>query len=174
MIERLPVDAPPHVAHGHRVRYHLARGLLMNGDRVLDAACGVGYGTDILSDAPGAHVVGVDRSDVFGPFRGVFIQADLADGWPLSSDVDVTVSFETIEHLVDPEAFVEQVCRHTRRAIIASVPVVPTVLTNEFHLHDFLPGELPTWAAFAENGWQLVQSLGQPSELSEIYVWERT
>jgi hypothetical protein len=84
-------------------------------------------------------------------------------------EFDVSVSFETIEHLDDPDDFVAWLCRHTTRTIVASVPVVPSKRWNEYHLHDFDRDDLP--AMFATHGWQLRASLDQPSESSVIYVF---
>ncbi len=165
--------------HDHRLRYHLARGLVGRNDAVLDAACGVGYGTYILSGSSGSVFVGVDKepadleyvelaervryvtADLNGPNRDIVLEG--------VGEFDVSVSFETIEHLDDPEDFVGWLCRHTTRTIVASVPVVPSKRWNEYHLHDFDRDDLP--AMFATHGWQLRASLDQPSESSVIYVF---
>lgn len=87
--------------------------------RVLDAACGCGYGSKILHDA-GNKVVGVD----FYPlavewattrFPGPeYLCADISDR-PWSGGFDWIVSLETIEHLKYPvpvlKAFREADCR---------------------------------------------------------------
>lgn len=166
--------------HDHRLRYHLARGLVGRNDAVLDAACGVGYGSYILSASRAHTIVGVDKRTVTGDYaelsdgRARFVTADLntderdrvLDG---VGEFDVSVSFETIEHLADPADFVAWLCRVTTRTIVASVPVVPSKHWNEYHLHDFDRDDLP--AMFEANGWQLSATLDQPSESSAIYVF---
>ena len=46
----------------HLARYEFATGLPL-GDRVLDCACGTGYGTRILARAEGRAVLGIDLSE---------------------------------------------------------------------------------------------------------------
>jgi 2-polyprenyl-3-methyl-5-hydroxy-6-metoxy-1,4-benzoquinol methylase len=100
----------------HKQRYDFfanrCRGL-----RVLDAACGVGYGSQILAKAGAAEVVGVDISEEairyarthFAHPCARFIKADLQCLDELDLSVDAVISFETIEHLFDPEKFVSGV-----------------------------------------------------------------
>lgn len=159
--------------HPHRMRYHLAAGFLQPGDAVLDAACGIGYGADILCDRGGVDYMGIDRADVIhDDYRGyhrMFLQEDL-DLWStVWNTFDVSVSFETIEHLEDPGRFVAELCHATYRTIIASVPTIPSKHFNEFHLHDFERDDLP--ALFAAEGWRCLDIFDQPSESSAVYVF---
>lgn len=175
-MERIAVDDVRH-EHDHRLRYHLARGLCDRNDRVLDAACGVGYGSFLLSRAC-FEVVAVDKEPVANEFVELstnvdWLTADLntseRDAALAAGTFDVAVTFETIEHLIDPQDFVFWLCQVTTRTIIASVPVVPSKHFNEFHLHDFTEHDLP--AMFNACGWELAASLEQPSESSKIYVF---
>jgi 2-polyprenyl-3-methyl-5-hydroxy-6-metoxy-1,4-benzoquinol methylase len=109
-----PAKYGPHSRQhlGHTFRYALARGFLQPDDRVLDAACGVGYGAQILSQGAG-WVYGLDvdeealtrARDKYDAPSITWEQVDLdkADTLPA---VDVAVSFETVEHLEDTERFV--------------------------------------------------------------------
>jgi methylase of polypeptide subunit release factors len=55
---------PGRRADAHIARYVLAASLVRYGDVVLDAACGLGYGSAILaSAAPSVRVIGVDNSE---------------------------------------------------------------------------------------------------------------
>lgn len=159
-------NTPESEAFGHHLRYRLAAGYHRPGWRVLDAACGSAYGERYFDPL---DYLGVDRVPTSQPNTLI---ANL-DAWEMSVKVDMTLSFETIEHLSNPHHFIEQICRHTRHLIIASVPVVPTVGINPYHLSDFEPGELPTWSEWDRFGWRLRATLGQPDELSEIYVWTK-
>lgn len=138
----------------HVVRYHLAAELIKAGDRVLDAACGLGYGSYVLSHLTRCHsVVGVDGSDYainyatsnFGATgdRLNFMQGWLPDrlnAWPDDS-FDVVVSFETLEHVQDPQNLLAEFSRLLRPGgrIIASVPNDWADETgkdpNPYHLH---------------------------------------
>jgi 2-polyprenyl-3-methyl-5-hydroxy-6-metoxy-1,4-benzoquinol methylase len=106
----------------HKDRYLFASGYIKNlqlkaGSVILDAACGTGYGTDILKNIQDVKIIGVDISSEaiayatrkYGGDRCVFKQGDvkvLADFSPDS--FDAVVSFETIEHIDQPLVFLER------------------------------------------------------------------
>ncbi len=104
--ERFLPGTPGDIAYEHWHRYAFARRLAADR-RVLDAACGEGYGTALLAQAA-TSAVGVDidaptiaraQSTYAGHanlsyLRGSVTALPLADG-----AVDLAVSFETIEHL---------------------------------------------------------------------------
>lgn len=107
---------------GHRARYYWALQHLTEGARVLDAACGNGYGSYILAGG-GMRVIGVDvcaeaiafaRHYYAGPSISYRIGA-VGDGRSLSQVAsehgafDAVVSMETVEHLERPEAFIANV-----------------------------------------------------------------
>lgn len=106
----------------HCIRYHKAAELVRPGDRVLDVACGLGYGSHILYTASQAEsVVGVDLSD-FGinyanahygcPGKLDFL---VGDAQVLSqipdNSIDFITAFETIEHVPDPDAYLQALKR---------------------------------------------------------------
>ena len=133
----------------HEERYRFAAEHARPG-RVLDLACGVGYGTQILAAERSdlSDLLGVDRSReaieyarrVFGGDRVAFEQADaMGFGEGTSARFETIVSLETVEHLPEPERFVERLARLLAPAgvLIASVPTTPSVDLNPHHLHDF-------------------------------------
>ena len=152
---------------GHQVRYRFASSFASFGDTVLDAACGIGYGRTFFDSS--VQYIGVDKEDHEAGFVDEFIQADL-NTWEPDFDFNLAVSFETIEHVQDYKFLISQLKKSTRW-IITSVPVVPTVHMNEWHLHDFTPLELPGY--IEDDNWEMMQYLAQPQELSEIYVFHR-
>jgi ubiquinone/menaquinone biosynthesis C-methylase UbiE len=107
---------PIWIEHWHR--YHFAAGWVA-GKRVLDIACGEGYGSALLARSA-AEVTGVDISaaaiaharrsyaDVahLKFVEGSCTAIPLADG-----SVDMAVSFETIEHITGQEAFIAELAR---------------------------------------------------------------
>lgn len=124
------------------------------GRRIVDLACGEGYGTAVLADTA-AHVTGVDanpeayehaRLKYTGP--RVTIERDMVETW--SGDVDCVVFLQTIEHVHDPDAVLD----HIRELIgpdgVAYVST-PNVLTlapkgaersgNPWHLVEYRPEE---------------------------------
>jgi len=94
------------IAYEHCHRYAFARRFVA-GRRVLDAACGEGYGSALLADAA-RNVVGVDidanvvadASRRYGTSANLQFQTASVTKLPLAdASVDAVVSFETIEHL---------------------------------------------------------------------------
>lgn len=102
----------------HIARYSFAKELC-KGKRVLDAACGEGYGSRLLANWGASEVVGVDISaeaiasaqQHFASDNVKFIQND-AETLPRHFEphsFDLIVSFETIEHVQDPELFLRNI-----------------------------------------------------------------
>ena len=131
----------------HLDRYGFAKEHL-TGSRILDCACGVGYGTKILSaDQPNERcVTGMDISEeaiqyAQKRYHGHNIDFIAADGATFRSEheFDTIVTLETIEHLPDPVAFIANLVSLVadNGRIIASVPITPSVDGNPYHLHDF-------------------------------------
>ncbi len=159
---------------GHEARYCLAAGFLRPGDIVVDAACGIAYGASVLCAHGDVSYIGVDEdiSEAVVDQSSIvsLIEADLMT-WRPEFDFDVAVGFETVEHLHDYSTYLEW-CRQAHRFAILSVPIVPTVGTNPFHVHDFERHDLID--LFLNDEWELFQYLDQPSELAGIYVFART
>jgi len=155
---------------GHVVRYEYAATLVQAGDVVLDAACGIGYGSAILAEQAPAHAYyGVDRDGVDLRYmqHGWFTHADL-DHWTPGFSFDVGICFETLEHLQDPQ-HLAGVMALANRVIVVSVPTQPTKHFNHYHLHDFTVEQVP--ALFP--GWHLSDLTEQPEELSHIFTFTR-
>jgi ubiquinone/menaquinone biosynthesis C-methylase UbiE len=99
----------------HVYRYAFACHLV-KGQRVLDIACGEGYGGATLHKAGAASVIGVDISEnVCLHARkkyGLDARPGSAENIPLAeASVDLVVSFETIEHVRDPGRFLDECAR---------------------------------------------------------------
>lgn len=119
----------------HVVRYQLAATLVRPGDTVLDAACGLGYGSHVLASlSPAARITGIDLSDWAVDFALRNYASDRVDfrcgSLPEALDevadasVDFVVSLETLEHVTDPQALLaafERVLKPGGR-IFVSVP----------------------------------------------------
>ena len=111
----VPEAADAHTYWEHLYRYKFAIGFV-KGKRVLDIACGEGYGSSALTRAGASSLVGVDVSaEACEHARlkyGVDARVGDAQNIPLADDsVDVVVSFETIEHVPDPPRFLDECAR---------------------------------------------------------------
>lgn len=101
----------------HRHRYYMARQLAA-GKRMLDIACGEGYGTEILA-ATAAYAVGVDiDAQTVDHARKRYVRENLSftvgtcEHIPLPDrSVDLVVSFETLEHTDQHEQMLSEITR---------------------------------------------------------------
>lgn len=129
----------------HLERYQYAR-RFAQGCRVLDIACGVGYGAATLAEATDSSIVGVDISSQavdharrhYKRRNLRFLCADAMD-FQAGEPFDLVISFETIEHLPKPKEFLHHIVSLVKPGgfLISSVPTTPSVDVNPHHLHDF-------------------------------------
>lgn len=137
----------------HVARYHWASRFVRPGDAVLDAACGLGYGSHVVrsltkcSDVTGidASAYGIDYA--FANFSNEnsirFKQGDLPDclGHLADNSIDSVICFETLEHVASPAGLLAEFHRILTPGgrLIASVPHDWSDETgkdpNPFHLH---------------------------------------
>lgn len=153
----------------HVVAYRFAQPFV-EGAAVLDAGCGEGYGLELLHRAGASRVVGADLDAATvlhareryarpaepgaapGEPSGAIevVRCELME-LPLDdNEIDVTVSFQVIEHLHDVPGFLASVRRVTRLggAVLVATPNRLTFSpdsdtpTNPFHAIEFAPDEL--------------------------------
>ena len=146
MDERLAADQA--TLDLHMQRYGFASRLL-NGQRVLDMACGCGYGSALLAEQnPDKQITGIDIDPEAIAYAQANYQRDNlrylcanAETFADSQGFDSIVSLETIEHLPNPQRLVDNYASLLAKGgrIIASVPTTPTLDGNPHHLHDFSP-----------------------------------
>lgn len=157
--------------HLHMERYDFAASRL-TGARVLDMACGCGYGSDRLAELnPDKTVVGVDIDPAAIAFAQahyqrpnlIYICAN-AESFSWETKFDSIVSLETIEHLPNPQRLIQNCATLLAEGgqIIASVPTTPTLDGNPHHLHDFTTRSF--FALFHRHGLQ-------PGERFEQIQW---
>jgi len=139
----------------HVSRYVLAATLVRPGDVVLDAACGLGYGTAILAAcSPGARFIGVDMdatavdyaTENFATINPA-LSYQAADVTQLSflpdHSVDTIISFETIAQIKDYDIFLAEAKRILKPdgRFVGSVPNLWCDETgkdpNPYHFHVF-------------------------------------
>ena len=117
-MERFTPGIEGEIWYEHWHRYHFV-GEVIRGRRVLDIACGEGYGSALLA-REAASVIGMDtNAGVIAAARGRYgAIANLefregrceANGLPDAS-VDVVISMETLEHTAGPEKLVAESAR---------------------------------------------------------------
>ena len=150
--ERFVPGIAGEIAHEHWHRYAFARRYVA-GKRVLDVACGEGYGSALLAGVASA-VTGIDIDTgavaharaVYAALANVRFEAGSAASLPLpDGSVDAVVSFETIEHL--PRADQPRMMKEIARVLTADGVLVMSApnpveysaarnYRNPFHLHE--------------------------------------
>jgi ubiquinone/menaquinone biosynthesis C-methylase UbiE len=162
VVERLHAGAwvPPWIYHQHITRYQWA-GPLVQGKTVLDAACGTGYGSNMLLEAGAQSVDGFDVSaeaiaeaqNNHARDRLRFALGDVTRLPVSDAHYDAYVSFETIEHIQDDTAYLKEARRVLKPsgALICSTP--NRLLTNPgisisdrpfnpYHIREYTHAEL--------------------------------
>jgi SAM-dependent methyltransferase len=144
--------------------------------RVLDAGCGEGYGLALLAAGGAEQVIGADLDDtVVAHARRVYaaedprievVAAELMS-LPLPDDaIDLTVSFQVIEHLHDIPGYLRSLARVTRPGGTVLI-ATPNRLTftpdsdhpvNPFHTREFTGEELTR--ELTASGFEVRQLLG--------------
>jgi 2-polyprenyl-3-methyl-5-hydroxy-6-metoxy-1,4-benzoquinol methylase len=185
MSERLEATGErlmPEQQHGelvhaeHLARYRLAA-QLAPGRRVLDVACGEGYGAALLAAAGASSVVGVDLDEATVEHARARhgIEARVGDVRSLPFEdgaFDLVVSFETIEHVEEPERALDELARVVAAdgLVVVSTPNASQYLVeNEFHVREFGHAE---FVALLEGRFPAVRLLFQHNWLTSAVVDE--
>lgn len=180
---------PGRRSDAHMTRYAQATQFIRPGDRVIDVACGLGYGTYLLAHGSlASSLTGLDASDyavdyaninftVVSPTPMTFMVgdaqslSDMADG-----SADFAVSVETLEHLPEPDRLLAELHRvlspHGR--LYASVPNDWSDETGEdpnpfhFHVYDWqrLVAQFQRNGFVIEKAWLQDAGGGQKRHLS--------
>jgi len=171
--ERFTPECVREIWYEHMHRYAYAAGFVA-GKRVLDAACGEGYGSALLAHA-GASVLGVDidgqtiahaQQRYAEVDRLDFMQGDVTGLDHLAdASFDVVVSFETLEHVHEQQRMVAGFRRLLAPGglLLISSPDKRTYsdmrgYQNEFHVRELyrdqlealLASEFPAFRIYAQ------------------------
>lgn len=142
----------------HLNRYLSAKKFVA-GKKVLDIACGEGYGSYLMKQWGAKEVTGVDISEEALAVAkekfscgGIIYINHTAEELPFENDCfDVVVSYETVEHLDYPEKFLAEIKRVAKKeaTIIISCPNDPYYYKNDFVSNPYHKRKY-TWFDFSE------------------------
>lgn len=163
---------PGRRSDAHMTRYAQAARFVRPGDRVIDVACGLGYGSyQIAHNCRAASFIGLDASE----YAVDYAQANFASSSPVpmkfvlgdaqhlrdmaDGSADFAVSVETLEHLPEPDLLLAELARVLTPGgkVYASVPNDWSDETGEdpnpFHFHVYDWRRLK--AQFLRNGFEI-------------------
>lgn len=161
----------------HKERYRFALRFI-EGKRVLDIACGSGYGTSILGEKA-RFVVGADRNrsaliyaSSYKKRNISFVRCD-ARYLPFKKGVfDRIVSYETIEHIPQYGRFIHQIKNTMAEESLLLISTPNRILRfkkpkKDYHYHEFYPEE---FHRLLLNNFEQVEIRGQDYISRKKYV----
>jgi len=172
-LERQTAKKLEEIRRDHVARYEWVNSQIDEPTSIIDACCGVGYGSNIM--AKGGHtVVGIDISDEAIGYarkhwkhpRIQFAKSDLSKG--IKRKADLFVAFECIEHIKNPKPMLKAF-RECSKVLFASVPnqdVFPWFPEFSHHYRHYTKGQFK--ALLSECGWDVVEWHGQEGPESEV------
>lgn len=166
------------IRRDHVARYEWALTQIPPNSRVIDYACGIGYGCKILGDA-GHKADGYDIDAETIEYADQHFKTEntrffIANGSMPGTleEYDVAISFETIEHIEDPRPLLLAL-REAAPVLLASVPnedVMPWMqapgVGTAFHFRHYTKMEFAE--LLAECGWRITGCYGQEGRESEV------
>lgn len=155
-VERQVGTSLEDIRDDHKERYLWASERLLGTDTVLDAGCGVGYGSTLLAQHAGnVHAVDISQ-DAIAYAQKYWSKPNISHAVEdlcflaavSTRPYDAVVAFEVVEHLIEPRLFLLRAFDVLKEGgqIFVSVPnekVVPhTVNLNPFHLRHYTINEV--------------------------------
>lgn len=146
--------------------------------KILDCACGVGWGSYVMSMSGAEKITSFDisqnaisaASKYYSRPNIKYICSDFLNPTYDFEKVDIITSFETLEHLDNPKNFLLKLkeVSHSKSILFLSTPNGRTFKPsldhaphNPFHVEEYSKEQL--LKMFAESGWMVEQHLGQHS-----------
>lgn len=181
--ERFTPECEREIWYEHYHRYALAQGLVTE-KKVLDAACGEGYGASLLAQTA-ADVTGLDLDaaaveHATARYGGSqtnlrFVQGSCHQLPFDDNSFDVVVSFETLEHLAEQEAMLAEFARVLKSGgfVVISTPDKAiysdaTGYDNPYHVRELYRDE---FKALLDEHWPVQRWLGQKMAFFSV-LWD--
>ena len=171
-LERFVPGAEGQIWYEHWHRYHFVAPFAA-GRRVVDVACGEGYGAALLARTA-AHVTGVDLSSEavalarrrYGTAPNLEFLEGRCEAIPVAEgSADLVVSFETLEHLEEPRALIAQASRVLRPdgLFVVSTPNKAVYTDRRGYHNPYHPSELyePEFVAALKERFPALAIFGQ-------------
>lgn len=170
----------------HLGRYEFVLDYLNNNDKILDAACGVGYGTYILANSnQTVNVLGVDFSKDSIDFANInykspnntFACNDVLE-FDSEEKFDKIVSFETIEHIENDKQLLKifySLLKDDGELFLSTPNAIMMPFSKEyfpFHIKHYIPIELEQ--LLKECGFDIIEIYSQKTNMDRELVsgWE--
>lgn len=164
----------------HLIRYNLASGFVKGKD-VLDVACGSGFGAKILAKAGARKIVAVDidketikKAKKDNSLDNIIYKEgnteSLNEG---DNSFDIISSFETIEHLKNPDKYLNELKRVVREEGIVFISTPNKEVfreKNPFHFKEF---EKQEFISFLKSYFKSVLILEQANGLASCIKGEK-
>lgn len=156
----------------HIERYKFAFKFIQN-KKVLDIACGTGYGSKMMVENGAREVVGADVSATaiseanklrFGRSNLSFKQSNATKLLFQDDSFETVVSFETIEHIENYQKFIQEIKRVLKPGgiLVLSTPnqtaTKQLLINNPFHIKEFNLGQ---FKALISSDFESVKFFGQ-------------
>ncbi len=171
----IPGEGPKISEEEHLERYKFAA-KYAPGKRILDIACGVGYGSKILIEAGASSVLGCDISEdnieyANSKYKSPNLEFRVKDATKplLEGKFDLIVSFETIEHIDDFKTILNNFSESLRADgnLIISSPnrkitnpyLGPNDKPSTYHIREFTIDEFQVH--LMESGFKNIELYGQ-------------